>query len=188
MSRSTISGAVLAGGRSSRFKTDKALHVWRGKTLLEHALAALEGCAETFVVGGNYTLEGVKVYPDLEPHRGSLYGLARALGLARFEHVAVTGCDLPNLSSAYWSWLTSITPCDVLIPRSAGGDLEPLAAIYSKACLPLVQRSLERGQLKMTDWWDARLSVTVIDWAAVQVRFGDDVFLNANTPADLEPR
>ena len=188
MSLSQISGAVLAGGRSSRFKTDKALHVWRGKMLLEHALDSLEGCAETFVVGGDYALEGISVHPDLEPHLGSLHGVARALELARSERVAVTACDLPNLSSAYWAWLASLTPCDVLIPRSAGGDLEPLAAIYSKACLPFVQRSLERGQLKMTGWWDARLSVTVIDWPAVPTRFGDDVFLNANTPADLEPR
>ena len=188
MSLSQISGAVLAGGKSSRFKTDKALHVWRGKTLLEYALAALEGCAETFVVGGDYAIKGVKIYPDLEPHLGSLHGVARALELARFERIAVTACDLPKVSSAYWAWLASLTPCDVLIPRSAGGDLEPLAAIYSKACLPLVQRSLERGQLKMTGWWDESLSVTVIDWSLVQSRFGNDLFLNANTPADLEPR
>lgn len=178
---------MLAGGKSSRFKTDKALHLWRGKTLLEHALAALEGCAETFVVGGDYALEGIKVYPDPEPHEGSLSGVARALEFARWERVAVTACDMPNLSSAYWAWLSSFPPCDVLIPRSAGGDLEPLAALYSKACLPFVQDSLERGELKMTGWWAVSLSVTVIDWPLVRSRFGDDVFLNANTPADLEP-
>lgn len=187
MSLSHISGAVLAGGRSSRFKADKALHVWCGKTLLEHATQSLGGCAETFVVGGDYVLEDITVHPDLQPLSGSLYGLKRALELARFERVAVTACDMPNLSRAYWDWLSSIAPCDVLIPRSADGDLEPLAAIYSKACLPFVQNSLERGQLKMTGWWDQRLSVTVIAWPAVQSRFGGEVFLNANTPADLEP-
>ena len=188
MSLSQISGAVLAGGRSSRFKADKAAHVWRGKTLLEHALDSLEGCDERFVVGGEYQLEGITVHPDLEPQIGSLHGVARALALARCERVAVTACDMPNLTRAYWNWLMSLTPCDVLIPRSASGDLEPLAAVYSKACLPFVQRSLEREQLKMTGWWAASLNVTVIDWLSVQLRFGDDVFVNANTPADLEPR
>jgi len=186
VSLSLISGAVLAGGRSSRFNSDKALHVWRGKTLLEHALASLERCAETFVVGGEYALNGTRVYPDLKPHLGSLYGVARALELAHLDRVAITACDLPNLSGAYWDWLISMTPCDVLIPRGADGDLEPLAAVYSRACLPFVQRSLERGQLKMTGWWDERLSVTMIDWPSVQSRFGNNVFLNANTPADLE--
>ena len=178
---------MLAGGRSSRFEADKALHLWRGKTLLEYALAALDGCAETFVVGGNRAIEGVKTHPDLEPFLGSLYGLRRALKLARYERVAVTACDMPNLTRKYWDWLVGMTPCDVLIPCGADGDLEPLAAIYSRACLPFVQRSLERGALRMTGWWAGRLNVTVIDWAAVQSRFGDDVFLNANTPADLEP-
>ncbi len=187
MSRLRISGAVLAGGRSSRFETDKALHVWRGKTLLEHALGSLEGCAERYVVGGEYALERIAVYPDLEPHAGSLRGLARALELASFERVAVTACDMPNLSIAYWAWLSHLEPCDVLIPRSASGDLEPLAAIYSRTCLPCVQSSLERGDLRMKGWWDASLSVTVVDWPLVQSRFGDDVFLNANTPIDLEP-
>ena len=178
---------MLAGGRSSRFKADKALHLWRGKTLLEYALASLDGCAETFVVGGNHAIEGVKTHPDLEPLLGSLYGLRRALELARYERVAVTACDMPNLTRKYWDWLSSLIPCDVLIPRSAGGDLEPLAAIYSRACLPFVQRSLERGELRMTGWWAVSLNVTVIDWPAVQSRFGDSIFLNANTPADLEP-
>ncbi len=188
MSQLRISGSVLAGGRSSRFKTDKALHVWHDKTLLEHALGSLIGCFERFVVGGNYQLDGIAVYPDLEPHAGSLRGLARALELARCERVAVTACDMPNLTSAYWNWLMTMMPCDVLIPRNASGDLEPLAAIYSKACLPFVQRNLERGRLKMTGWWDASLSVTVVDWTVVQSQFGEDVFVNANTPDALEPR
>jgi len=121
VSQLPISGAVLAGGRSSRFETDKALHVWRGKTLLEHALGSLEGCVERFVVGGDYQLDGITVYPDLEPHAGSLRGLARALELAHLDRVAVSACDMPNLKSAYWVWLSSMTPCDVLIPCSAGG-------------------------------------------------------------------
>lgn len=187
MSSFRISGAVLAGGRSSRFKADKALHVWRGKTLLEHALDSLEGCVERFVVGGEYQLVGTQVYPDLEPHSGSLRGLARALELARSERVALTACDMPNLTRAYWAWLSSLWPCDVLIPRGAGGDLEPLAAIYSTACLPFVQNSLEREHFKLTGWWAESLSVTVIDWPEVQARCGDKVFLNANTPDDLEP-
>ena len=158
MSLSRISGAVLAGGRSSRFNSDKALHVWREKTLLEHALGSLEGCAESFVVGGDYRLDGITVYPDLKQHSGSLYGLARALELARFERVAVTACDMPNLTRAYWDWLSQLEPCDVLIPRSASGDLDPLAAIYSKACLPFVRDSLERENLKMTSWWNQGMS------------------------------
>jgi molybdopterin-guanine dinucleotide biosynthesis protein A len=36
-----IEAFILAGGRSSRFGSDKALAVWHGKTLLEHVLRAV---------------------------------------------------------------------------------------------------------------------------------------------------
>jgi molybdenum cofactor guanylyltransferase len=183
-----VSGAVLAGGRSSRFGLDKALASWRGQILLEHALAGLSGCAERFVVGGEdarYGFIGVRVYPDLEPHRGSLFGLARALEVAAQPRVAATACDMPRLTGAYWAFLASLEGADVVIPENATGQLEPLAAIYAKTCLPLVRDAIEESQLKMTGWLE-RASVRVVPWVDLESRFGLDVFRNVNTRADLE--
>ena len=36
-----VAGCILAGGRSSRFGSDKALIEWKGKTLLAHAIERL---------------------------------------------------------------------------------------------------------------------------------------------------
>jgi molybdenum cofactor guanylyltransferase len=181
------SGAVLAGGRSSRFGSDKARFVWRRRTLLEHALAGLEGCAERFVIGGAYRINSIPVYPDLEPHAGSLHGLARALEVAGFQRVAVTACDMPNLSGAYWKWLLGFQPSDIVIPENAEGFLEPLAAVYTKTCREAVNAALEVGNLKMTGWWEGTpLRLVRVPWLEVRDRFGADVFLNANTRADLE--
>jgi molybdenum cofactor guanylyltransferase len=183
-----ISGAVLAGGRSSRFGRDKALFLWQGKTLLRHALDALEDCAERFVVGGRYALEDIAVHPDPEPHTGSLRGLARALEIARCEHVAVTACDMPNLSTAYWAWLAefAVGEFDLVVPENADGFLEPLAAVYAKTCLEFVTAALEGERLKMTGWWSGTpLRVRRVPWLEVEKRFGVDIFLNANTLGDL---
>lgn len=188
MSLERVSGAVLAGGRSSRFGLDKALASWRGKTLLEHALAGLEGCAERFVVGGSaieYGFAGVPVHPDPEPHQGSLFGLARALEIAVQPRVAVTACDMPRLSGAYWTFLAGLEPADVVIPENANAQLEPLAAIYAKTCLSSVRDAIEESELKMTGWLE-RVSVRVVPWVDVESRFGSDVFRNVNTRADLE--
>ena len=47
-----ILGAVLAGGQSSRFGSDKALAPLGGRTLLARAIVALEAqCADVIVVG-----------------------------------------------------------------------------------------------------------------------------------------
>jgi molybdenum cofactor guanylyltransferase len=183
-----VSGAVLAGGRSSRFGLDKALASWRGRTLLEHALDGLAGCAERFVVGGDaarYGFAGVPVHPDLEPHQGSLFGLARALEIAAQPRVAVTACDMPRLTGAYWAFLADLELADVVIPQNANGQLEPLAAIYAKACLSPVQNAIEESELRMTGWLE-RVSVRVVPWVDLESRFGSDVFRNVNTRADLE--
>jgi molybdenum cofactor guanylyltransferase len=184
-----ISGAVLAGGRSSRFGRDKALELWRGKTLLEHALSSLEGCAERFIVGGTserYGFTGVPVNADLEPFQGSLYGLARALEVSQSDLVAVMACDMPGLTREFWMFLANLESAQVVIPENADGFLEPLAAIYSKSCLPEIQTALENNQLRMTGW-HANLEVQVVSWTELEPKFGTNLFQNVNTQADLEP-
>jgi molybdenum cofactor guanylyltransferase len=188
-----ISGAILAGGRSSRFGRDKALEIWHGKTLLEHVAVALEGCTERFVVGGNleqYGFLGLPVHSDLEAHQGSLYGLARALKLAKYPRVAIAACDTPNLTRNYWEFMANFSDVDIVIPENTNGFLEPLAAIYSKNCLDHVQLALEAGHLKMTGWFarahgNAPLQVRVVQWSELEPLFKTDLFLNANTPHDL---
>ena len=183
-----VSGVVLAGGRSSRFGRDKALEVWCGKTLLEHALGSLEDCTERFIVGGTserYGFAGVPVHTDLKPFQGSLYGLARALEIAPSDRVAVMACDMPGLTRAFWDFMANLEPTPVVIPENADGFLEPLAAIYSKSCLPAIQTALEANQLRMTGWHDG-LEVRIISWTELEARFGSNFFWNVNTQANLE--
>jgi molybdenum cofactor guanylyltransferase len=183
-----ISGAVLAGGRSSRFGRDKALEVWRGKTLLEHGLASLEDYSDRFIVGGTserYGFAGVPIHADLEPFQGSLYGLARALELAQSNRVAVMACDMPRLTREFWDFMASLEPAPIVIPENADGYLEPLAAIYSKSCRSAIQTALKAKQLRMTGW-HANLEVRIVSWAELEPKFGPNLFQNVNTQADLK--
>ena len=91
-----VLGAVLAGGRSSRFGSDKAAADWQGRTLADHAAEALRSHVDAVVrVGGP---EGI---PDL-PHGGlgPLGGIAGALDHAAtygFASVLTIACDMPRL-------------------------------------------------------------------------------------------
>ena len=56
-------GAVLAGGRSSRFGSDKAEALLHGRSLLDHAIEALSAqCDSVIVVGREH--HGTPSIPD----------------------------------------------------------------------------------------------------------------------------
>src|SRR3546814_7027451 len=73
-------GAVLAGGRSSRFGSDKALAMLDGRTLLDHAAAALGAHVETVVICGRHVpgMTGLADRPRSEEHTSELPALMRS--------------------------------------------------------------------------------------------------------------
>jgi formate dehydrogenase accessory protein FdhD len=97
-----ILGAVLAGGQSRRFGSDKALALSGGATLLEHAVAALKAQCDAVIVVGR----GEAPCPTVAdwPHAGAgpLGGVAAALRHAQDHgYAAVLTCgvdclDLPG--------------------------------------------------------------------------------------------
>ena len=176
-----LSGAVLAGGRSSRFGTDKAQFIWHKKTLLEWALESFIGLEDVMVIGGS-----VATISDSQPFLGALHGLQTALENAVCPRVAIMACDMPNLSRAYWCFLESIK-ADIVIPQNKNQQLEPLAAIYSRSCLGLVQKAIARDDLKLSGWWQNQSEFTteIITWQKLEPFFPSDIFLNANSPKDL---
>jgi molybdenum cofactor guanylyltransferase len=181
-----FSGAVLSGGRSSRFGSSKAEFIWREKTLLEWALSSFYGLEDVMVIG--QAKEALaRVIADEQPFSGALYGLAKALESAKCPRVAVMACDMPYLSLAYWRFLEAFE-ADIVIPKNPIGQLEPLAAMYSKNCLGLIQGAFSRGELKLSGWWQSTstVSVRVVEWTELEPFFSSDLFLNANYLEDLD--
>lgn len=93
-------GAILAGGRSRRFGSDKALAMIAGRTMLDLVAERLRPqCAALVVVGRDWPAL-MRVDDRPLPGLGPLGGLAGALDHAvRHGHdtVLTTGCDLPDL-------------------------------------------------------------------------------------------
>lgn len=97
-----ILGAVLAGGQSRRFGSDKALAMSRGATLLEHAVAALQAQCDTVIVVGRANAQCHNIDDWPRAGAGPLGGVAAALRFGREEgYSAVLTCgvdclDLPH--------------------------------------------------------------------------------------------
>ncbi|WP_374525882.1 molybdenum cofactor guanylyltransferase [Sphingopyxis sp.] len=95
-----IAGVVLAGGASSRFGRDKAEEIWRGRTLLDWSIAALDPLCEIVFVSGREHPDRESVTDRPRPGLGPLGGLAGALSAAHergYERLLSLPCDTPQL-------------------------------------------------------------------------------------------
>lgn len=91
-------GAVLAGGQSRRFGSDKALAMLGGKPLIEHAIQALAAQTDAVIVCGREWGDWVADRP--EPGLGPLGAINAALHCAAgrgFDAVLTVPCDAPIL-------------------------------------------------------------------------------------------
>jgi molybdenum cofactor guanylyltransferase len=92
-----ILGAILAGGQSRRFGSDKAEALFEGKALLDHVADALRPQTAELVIAGR-EWPGLTSVADIpEAGLGPLGGLAGALDYAErngFDFVLSCGCDL----------------------------------------------------------------------------------------------
>ena len=92
-----ITGLVLAGGRSSRMGTNKALLEINGETLLNRAVRLLElsGCKEVFISGDYY---GQRSVPD-RAQLGPLAGIAAGLDVCKTEKLLILPVDMPYMTT-----------------------------------------------------------------------------------------
>lgn len=97
-----ILGVVLAGGKATRFGSDKALAVLAGKPLIDHAVERLEGWCDDVVIAGREAGPApcIPDWPtaDMGPLGGIAAGLrhAQANGFASALTCAVDSFDLPQ--------------------------------------------------------------------------------------------
>ncbi|GBF05944.1 molybdopterin-guanine dinucleotide biosynthesis protein MobA [Deinococcus aerius] len=186
-----VTAAITAGGRSSRFGSDKAAARLEGRPLLEHVAASLETCPRRLLVAppGRYALPGWVNVPDTRPGEGPLAALEAALEAAQAERgpgwVAFAGVDMPRLTPAYWTVLGQArTPTSrAVLALDAGGRPQPLAALYHTDLLEQVVRLLDAGERRLRDAAPPALTVTVPHPLIQAV--SPHALRNVNTPADL---
>ena len=188
-----MTGVLLAGGKSRRMGQDKRWLEIGGRPLFHRALSALEGLFQEILIVVAEPLpqlEGVahRVVTDLIPDCATLGGLYTGLSYAGSRRIFAVGCDMPFLSPKVITQMTALDrQADVVMAELATG-LQPLHAVYSKACLPHMERMAKAGQLKVQELVQAPgLSVRIVPERDVRPVDPEGLsFLNVNTPADIE--
>lgn len=187
-----VTGVLVAGGKSRRMGRDKRFLKIGGGSVFDQSLSLLQTIfAETLVslaepVDG-LGVQGCSVVYDVVRNTGSLGGLLTGLIASTRGRVFVVACDMPFLDQEVIRFMSSCDPtADVVVAR-LGGRFQPMHAVYSKRCVPLLQAMAERGELKIQALFrEEELKVKVLTEAdLVHFRSGLRSFRNINTPDDL---
>ncbi|HTJ78137.1 MAG TPA: molybdenum cofactor guanylyltransferase [Rariglobus sp.] len=159
MAEFTFSGAILAGGRSSRMGRDKAFLTLDGRTLVSRQAALLNelGCAELLLSGRpdtDYGVPSARMVYDSVADSGPLAGLAAVLAAARHPWVLVLAVDLPHITRPFLqSLLDQGAGRTGIAPRITEG-WEPLAALYPRTLLPEAEAALRDGRYSLQPFLD----------------------------------
>ncbi len=151
-----VTGIVLAGGRASRFGSDKMAAELGGRPLLHHAIAAVATVAGHVVVVAapgvapsipTALADRVRVVHDPEPFGGPLVGLVAALSAVETRVSLVVGGDMPRMVPAVLHRLASaVGPERRAVVLEVPGRIQSLPmALDTAAALTAGRTVLDRG-------------------------------------------
>ncbi|MFD0826655.1 molybdenum cofactor guanylyltransferase [Neobacillus sp. M.A.Huq-85] len=183
---------ILSGGKSSRMGTNKALLKINEKTNIERLVEELKGFFSEIILVTNlpdeYQFLGVKMVSDRFPGLGPLAGLHAGLQESTQEVNVAVACDMPFVSGELAEKIVAkLDGFDAAIPVIEGKK-QPLFAAYGRRILPVVEASLEKGNLRMTQLFDDLqvLYLTEEDLPGYSKPILERTFFNMNYPEEYE--
>lgn len=185
-----VTAFVLAGGRSSRMGSDKALLALGEETFLQRTLqVASAAAAQVRIVGPKerYARFG-NVVEDIYSGCGPLAGIHAALTVTGTDLNLVVSVDMPRMSAGFLRWLIqqAVHGTELItVPEIAGGP-QPLCAVYHKAARDAAERAIRNGDYKIGRLF-AQVPTRVIgEDEMVAAGFSPELFANVNTPEEYE--
>lgn len=172
----SVLGAVLAGGQSRRFGSDKAVATWRGRPLIDHVIASLRSQVDTLLICGREWHREMWTPDHPRPDLGPLGGINAALAHAArhdMDYVLTVPCDVPTLPPALLRQLISCEGPTCL------SEL-PVIGIWPATFAERLDRHLTCSNKRSMREWTALIG-------AREISLADGVTLpNINRMTDLE--
>lgn len=174
-------GAVLTGGASRRFGSDKALADFHGRPVGSVVVAALReaDCDPVIALGGTAgTALGVPIVPDRRPGDGPLAALADGLTWLGRGRLVVAPCDLPLLTAAHLVPLVAAAGGGVAAVATVDGRPQPSLGVWPAAWARPARDAVRRGRRAF------RHALDLGPWSAVEVP--PEALADADTVAELD--
>ena len=186
---SEVSGLLLAGGQARRMGgADKGLLMLGGRPLVAWGLQRLAAQVGEVMISANrnhthYEKLGVPVISDsVSGYAGPLAGMVAGLGKASRGWVLNAPCDSPLLAKDYAARMYAAGESgefDAVVAHD-GKRLQPVFMMLNHESQPSLEGFLAGGGRKI-DLWLGDVSHAKVDFSD-----HEEMFLNVNTPEDLE--
>ncbi len=185
ISQSDITGIVLAGGKSSRFGSNKAMAVWNGETLLSRAINLLKPVCGDVWIGGNHPdfdhIKLLKISDDI-PDSGPLGGIYSVMKRATTPYLLCMTCDMPLMKDYLLKRLLEVDDVtEITFWEQENGKLQLFPLLIARELLPLIKWKL------MDESYSVRSLLPESVSTCVPVGSCEEhCFLNVNQKSDLE--
>jgi molybdopterin-guanine dinucleotide biosynthesis protein A len=148
-----VTGIILAGGKNLRFGRTKALEQVGNVMLIERVAKRILPLVDQLIIvtaGKEHSLPtdlGAVFINDIYPDGGALGGIYSGLTVSKNDCNLVVACDMPFLNTELLQHLIFLSPAyEAVVPRLAPNLLEPLHAVYSRKCIPVIRKCLDRNE------------------------------------------
>lgn len=181
---------ILAGGRSSRMGSDKALLSFGRQTLLERALQTAATVAERIVIVGpkeRYAAFGY-VIEDVYAGCGPLAGIHAALGATNTDLNLMLSVDMPLMTADFLRWLAQQASAahEMIVVPDALGSPQPLCAVYRREVCSFAEQALQNGDYKIGRLFARVPTRYIMEQEIVASGFSTDIFRNLNSRQEYD--
>lgn len=153
-----LSVAILAGGKSTRMGTNKALLTINNDTFLNAIAKEMHFFDEVLVCVDDkkkYADMPYTMIEDVHKEIGPIEGIYQALLNAENEYVFVCATDMPYLKKELVSYIREFVSGDYdCFVLKDGEKVHPLCAIYSKRMLPVIAELIENKKYKLINMFN----------------------------------
>ncbi len=188
----SCSGAILAGGLSSRFQgRNKAFFELNGRRVIDPIIEVFQKVFDDIIIVTNTPLAyldyDVTLVSDIFSVRSSLTGIHAGLLYAQNPYVFVAACDTPFIREEMIHLIVSNIHPDAaaVMPETPSGT-EPLLAAYARSALSAIEWHLEREKFKIKRVFKKMRVVKIPEEKVLAVDPDLKSFFNINTAADLD--
>lgn len=168
--RQEITGVVLAGGKSTRFGSNKALSQYRGKTFLQHTIGQLQPYTREVVIAGfypEYENTGVAVLEDKYTAIGPLGGIYTAMTYATKPWLLVLTCDMPLVNNEIIMHMLSAARGETVVGWEYGKNGGAFPLLISKDVLPNIEKAIAAKHYRVKQlftWGSSKILTAPTEW------------------------